>query len=84
MKKFMLTEDNFMVKLQLRKQGFTYSACITFTTHHKMIQKFREPGDLKHIYKIELDKTWFAHNAGYSNSKGLAQRTISDKLMKFL
>ena len=38
------------------------------------IQKFRETGNLKHLYRNELDKACFAHDAAYSASKGLAKR----------
>ena len=31
--------------------------------------------------KIELDKSCFAHDAAYSDSKDLAKRTISDKIL---
>ena len=34
------------------------------------------------MYKNELDKTCFAHVAGYPGSKKLANRTISDKILK--
>ena len=30
--------------------------------HRERIQKFREAGDLNHIYKNELDKACFAHD----------------------
>ena len=46
------------------------------------IQKFRERGNLKHLYKHELDKVCFAHDEAYSDRKGLARRTISDKILK--
>ena len=46
------------------------------------IQKFRETCNLKHIYKNELDKACFAHEAAYYNNKDLARRTISDKILK--
>ena len=36
----------------------------------------------KHSYKNELDKACFAHDAAYSDSKDLAKRTISDKILK--
>ena len=65
--------------LHLRKPQFTYSACGPFTKHCKKIQKFRETGNLNHIYKNELDKTCFVHDAAYSDSKDLAKRTVSDK-----
>ena len=67
-----------MPDLHLRQQGFAYSACGLFTKHCK----FRETGNLKHIYKNELDKACFAHDAAYSDSKDLAKRTISDKILK--
>ena len=53
-----------------------------FTKHRERIQKFRETGNLKHLYRNELDKACFAHDAAYSDSKGLAKRTISDKILK--
>ena len=71
-----------MSELYLRQLEFTYSASGVFTKHSERILKFRETGDLKHIYKNELDKVCFTHNAAYSDSKDLAKRTVSDK--KFL
>ena len=32
------------------------------------------------MYRNELDKTWFAHDTAYPDSK--AKRTISDKILK--
>ena len=46
------------------------------------MQKFRETGNLEHLYKNELDKACFAHDAAYSDSKDLSKRNISDKLLK--
>ena len=48
----------------------------------KGIQKFRETCNLKHSYRNELEKSCFAHDAAYCVSKGLARRTISDKVLK--
>ena len=53
-----------------------------FTKHREIIQKFRETGNLKHLYKSELDKACFAHDAAYSDSKNLAKRTMSDKILR--
>ena len=78
-RKFWLTGDKFMPELHLRQPGFTYSPCGPFA---KRIQKFREAGNLKHIYKNELDKACFAHDAAYSDSKHLDKRTISDEILK--
>ena len=46
------------------------------------VQKFRETGNLKYIYRNELDKACFSHDAAYSDSKDLAKRTVSDKILK--
>ena len=80
--KFLLTGDKFMTELHLKQPGFTYSACRPFTKHRERIQKFRGTGNLKHLYRNELDKACFAHDAVYSDSKDLAKRTISDKILK--
>ena len=67
----------------LEKQpGFTYSACGPFTKHRERIQNVRETHNLKHLYRNELDKACFAHDAAHSDSKNLAKRTISDKILK--
>ena len=50
--------------------------------HRERIQKFKETRDLKHIYKNKLDKAFFALDAANSDSKDLAKRTISDKILK--
>ena len=60
--KFLLTGDKLMPELRLRQPGFTYSAGEPFTKIRKRIQQFREAGNLKHIYKSELDKVCFAHD----------------------
>ena len=52
--KFLLTGDTFMPKLHLKQPGFTYSTCGPFTKHREKIQKVRETGNLKHIYKVKL------------------------------
>ena len=38
--------------------------------------------DLNYIYKNELDKACFAHDAVYANGRDLAQRTVSVKILK--
>ena len=48
---------------RIRQAGFTYTACGPFTKHYEEIQKFREIGNLKHLYRDELYKALFAHNA---------------------
>ena len=71
-----------MPEMHLRQPQFTYSACGPFTKHKKRIQKFKETGDTNYIYKNELDKACFAHDAAYSDSKDLIKRTVADKILK--
>ena len=68
--------------MHLKQPGFTYSARGSFTKHRERIQQFRETGNLKHLYRNELDKACSAHDAAYSDSKDLAKRSISDKNLK--
>ena len=82
MNNFLLTGDKFMPELHLKQPGFTYSACGPFTKHRERIQTFRETGNLKHVYRNELVKVCFAHDAAYSDSEDLAKTTISDKILK--
>ena len=42
-----------MPKLHLRQPGFTYSASGPFTKDRERIQKCKEIGNLKYIYKNE-------------------------------
>ena len=75
-KKFVLTVEKFLPQLNLKQPRFTYSTCAPFTKHCERIQKFRETGNSKHLYRNELDKTCFAYNIAYSDSKDLAKRAI--------
>ena len=78
--KFLLAGDKFMTKLHLRQPRFTYSICGPFTKYCDRIPKFRETGNLKHIYRKELDKACFPNDVAYSDSNDLAERTISDEV----
>ena len=80
--KVLLAGDKFMPEMHLRQLQFTYSACGPFTNHKQRIQKFKETGDTNYIYKNELDKACFAHDAAYSDSKDLIKRTVADKILK--
>ena len=48
----------------------------------KELKKNRETGDLKHLYNNQLEKSWFAYDAAYSDSKDLVKTNISDKFLK--
>ena len=80
--KLLLAGDRFMPEMHLRQPQFTNSACGPFTKHKQRIQKFKETGDTNYIYKNELDKACFAHDAGYSDSKDLTKRTVADKILR--
>ena len=58
-----------MLELHLKKPDLTYSGCGPFNKRRERIKKFRETGNLKHLYRNELDKACFAHNAAYFDSK---------------
>ena len=68
--------------MHLRQPQFTYSACGPFTKHKQRIKKFKETGDIKCIYKNELDKACFAHDPAYSDSKNLTKRNVGDKILR--
>ena len=80
--KFLLTGDKFVPELHLKQPRFTYSVCGPFTKHRERTQKFREVSNLKHLYRNELGKGYFAHDATYFEIKDFAKRTISDKILK--
>ena len=80
--KFLLAGDKLMPEMQLRQPQFTYSACGPFAKHKQRIKKFKETGDTNYIYKNELNKACFAHDAAYSDSKDLTKRTAADKILR--
>ena len=80
--KFLLVGDKFMPEMHLKQPEFTYSACGPFTKNKERIQKFKETGDTKYIYRNELDKACFQHDMTYGDFKDLARRTSSDKVLR--
>ena len=82
LKKFLLAGDEFIPEIPLKKPGFTYSACGPFTKNKERIQKFKETGDTKYIYRNELDKACFQHDMAYGDFKDLARRTASDNVLR--
>ena len=81
-KKFLLAGDKFMPEMHLRQPGFTYSACGPFTKSKDRIQKFKQTGDSKYIYRNELDKACFQHDMAYGDFKDLKKRTVADKVLR--
>ena len=58
-KKFSSAEDKFMSGIHFRQPIFTYSGCWQFIKNKETIQKFKETGDSRYIYRDKLDKDCF-------------------------
>ena len=80
--KFLLAGEKFVPELPLKQTGFTYSDCGPFTKNKERIQKFKETGDTKYIYRNELDKACFQIDMAYGDFKDLKRRTQSDKILR--
>ena len=80
--KLLLAGDKLMPEIHLRQPQFTCSACGPFTKHEQRIEKCKETGNTNYIYKNELDKACFVHDAAYSDSKDLTKRTAADRTLK--
>ena len=81
--KFLLAGDKFVPEMHLRQLGLMYSACRPLTKNKERIQKFKETGDTKFIYRNELDKASFQHDMVYGDFKDLARRTEEQLQIKF-
>ena len=79
--KFLLAGDKFMSEIHLQQPGFTYSACVPFTKHNERIKKFKQTGDTHYLYRNELDKACFQHDAAYADNQDLLNRTREDKIL---
>ena len=80
--KFLLAGEKFMPEIHLKQPGFTNSTCGPFTKIKERIQKFKETGETKYIYKNEHDKASFQHDMAHGDFKDLARRTVSDKILR--
>ena len=49
--KFLLARDKFMPEMYLRQPEFTYSACGPLAKSKEIIQKFKQTGDSRYIYR---------------------------------
>ena len=80
--KFLLAGDKFMPEMHLKLPVFTYSACGPFTKNKEIIQKCKETGDSRYLYRNEFGKAYFQHDMAYADFKNLARRTASDKVLR--
>ena len=60
--KFLLAGDKFIPEMFLKQLGFTYTACGPLTRNKERIEKLKEPGDSRYIYKNEIDEASFQHD----------------------
>ena len=80
--KFLLAGEKFMPEIHLKQLEFINSTCGPFTKIKETIQKFKETGETKYIYKNEHDKASFQHDMAHGDFKDLARRTVSDKILR--
>ena len=80
--KFLLAGDKFMTELHLRQPQFVYSACGPFTRHKERIKEFKRTGDTRLLYRNELDKACFRHDAAYAKYKDVENILISDQKLR--
>ena len=68
--------------MHLRQPGFAYSACGPFTKNKERIQKFKQTGDSRYIYRNELDKACFQHDMAYGDFKDLKRRAAAGNVLR--
>ena len=71
-----------MPEMHLRQSRFVYSACGPFTRHKERIKEFKRTGDMRYIYRNELDEACFQHDSAYADHKDLINRTEADKVLR--
>ena len=76
--KFLLVGDKFIPEMHLRQPRFVYSACGPFTRHKERIKEFERTGNISLLYKNELGKACFKHDAAYAKYKDVETRLIAD------
>ena len=80
--KFLLAGDKFMPEMHLRQPQFVYSACGPFTRPKERIKEFKRTGNTHLLYRNELDKACFKHDAAYAKYKDVENRLISDQKLR--
>ena len=77
--KFLFAGEKFMPEMHLRQPG--HILFVDYLQKKQRIQKFKETGDLIHIYQKEIDKVCFQYDMGYGDFEDLIRRTASDKIL---
>ena len=68
--------------MHLRQPKFVHSACGSFTRHKERIKEFKRTGDTRLLYRNELDKACFKHDAAYEKYIDVENRLISDQKLR--
>ena len=71
-----------MLEMHLKRPRFVYSACGYFTRHKERVKEFKRIGDTRLLYRNELDKACFKHDAAYAKYKDVENRLISDQKLR--
>ena len=79
--KFLLAADKFMPEMHLRQLGFNYIGYRPLIKNKERMQKFKETGNSKYIYRSELDKACFQHDMDKGAFKDLPRRTAANKVL---
>ena len=80
--KFLLAGDKFIPEMHLRQPQFVNSSCDPFTRHKERIKEFNRTGDMRLLYRNELDKACFQHDAAYVKYKDVENRLISNQKLR--
>ena len=80
--KFLLAGDKVLPEMHLRQPRFVYSASGPCTRHEKRIKEFKPTGDMRLLYRNELDKACFKHDAAYAKYKDVENRLMSDQKLR--
>ena len=68
--------------IAFKKTSIYFWCCGPFNTYFNTHSKIKRNRCLNYVYKNELDKACFAHDEAYSDNNNLANRTISEKILK--
>ena len=72
--KVLIAVGKFIPEIRLRQPEFTYSSCGLCTKNKEGIQKFKETGDSRYIYRHELYKACFQNNMAYGDLKNYQKK----------
>ena len=75
-------EINLCLRCISDNQGLPIVLVDHLRKNKERIQKFKQTGDSRYIYKNELDKACFQNDMAYGDFKDLKKRTAADKVLR--